>query len=282
MFPAWDMGSGDQAVFQYKNGDMADFEDLQVFTGGYLINSFTSATEYAIMVDDTMTFRHRVTSDYVELAYNWGYYFQGMDFYGMKDTGAPVTTASIQGTFDETYGYYTSEIGVTLTATDDVTGVMTTYYTIDGGSPQVYTRPFVIEGDGTHSFCFWSEDYEGNVEEQKCVENLVIDETGPSVTITGPEPGIYLMGNKILNSDKYIFLFGGVTVSASVSIDGAPLQTVEFYMNDELFAEDTSSPFQMTCTLKNSGSATFKVVARDVLGEDDEDSLTVDTYLKIF
>ena len=110
----------------------------------------------------------------------------------------------------------------------------------------------------------------------------MIDQSGPSITITGPEPGIYLMGNKILNSDKYIFLFGGVTVSASVSVDDAPLQTVEFYMNNELFAEDTSAPYTMTCTLKNSGSATFKVVAKDVLGETDQDELTVDTYLKIF
>jgi hypothetical protein len=276
-----DQAPGDEILFQYSK----DGENFNTLANPAFWRGIFNAPVSDAMMNDELTIRMRFISDGVEATVpylEWdGVSFNDLKFLGMKDLNAPVTTVAMQGTFDQTYHYYTSEVGITLTATDDVTGVAATYYILDGTEYE-YTRPFVVEDDGEHTLCFYSVDNEGNVETQKCVENFVIDQTGPDVEITGPEPGIYLMGNKILNSDKYIFLFGGVTISASVTIDGAPLATVEFYMNDELFAEDTSSPYQMTCTLKNSGAATFKVIARDVLGESDQDTLEVDTYLKIF
>jgi hypothetical protein len=274
----FDQAAGDEVYIEVSSNDGVTWQDLGLpgFWAGLYQGEVTDQ-----MMNGDLIFRVRFVTDDVPHS-NWvGVQMNDLAFYGMKDLNAPTTTIAMQGTFDETYHYYTSEVGVTLTATDDVTGVAHTYYILDGVQSE-YTRPFVIEDDGEHSLCFYSVDFEGNVEVQKCVENFYIDQTGPSVSITGPQPGIYLFGNKILDSDKYIFLFGGVTVSASVSIDDAPLATVEFYMNDVLFAEDTSSPYQMTCTMKNSGSATFKVIARDVLGASDQDSLTVDTYLKIF
>jgi hypothetical protein len=257
-----DNAPGDEILFQYSN-DGINFETLA--EPGFWANIAQFPVEDEQM-DGELTFRARFITDDLVYSYWDGVAIDDLKFYGMKDNNAPVTTIAMQGTFDETYHYYTSEVGVTLTATDDVTGVAHTYYILDGVQSE-YTRPFVIEEDGEHTLCFYSVDFEGNTEEQKCVETFYIDQTGPSITITGPEPGIYFMGNKILNSDKYIFLFGGVTVSASVSVDDAPLATVEFYMNDVLFAEDTTAPYQMTCTMKNSGSAEFKVVAKDVLGE---------------
>jgi len=187
----------------------------------------------------------------------------------------------MQGTFDETYGYYTSGVAIWLTAVDDLTGVADIFYELDGVQ-YTYTGPFMITGDGLHTLCYWAVDNEGNTEAKRCIPPFKIDESGPSVTITIADgPGLYLFGNKLLDSEKYIFLFGGVDVKASVSIDGAPLQTVEFYMNDELFGEDTSSPFQLRCTLKNQGSATFKVIAKDVLGQTATAQQVVDTYIKL-
>jgi hypothetical protein len=296
-----DMGDFDTLFVEYSN-DGENWEVNDELTG-YALLRHTIINFQDEFQEGEIDVRFRVVSDDIGISghpwWFYGYYGGGFlgwfpawnfafgatvnepTFYGMKDTHAPVTTITLEGTFDETYHYYTSDVAVYLDATDDITGVAATYYILDGVEYE-YTRPFVVDGDGEHTLCFYSVDFEGNVEEQKCVPPFLIDQSGPSITITGPEPGIYLMGNKILNSDKYIFLFGGVTVSASVTVEDAPLQTVEFYMNNELFAEDTSAPYTMTCTLKNSGSATFKVVAKDVLGETDQDELTVDTYLKIF
>jgi len=101
------------------------------------------------------------------------------------------------------------------------------------------------------------------------------------VTITAPGPGLFLFGSKLLDAAQSIHLFGGVQVAATVTIAGAPLKVVEFYMNDVLFAQDVTAPFETYCTEKNSGSATFKVVAIDILDQTGEDSVSVDTYIKI-
>jgi hypothetical protein len=287
-----DFGSGDTLVTQYSIDGGVTWQTYQSLAGfGVLRADYIEfQDEFA---DGEVLLRYVVESDDVEDGFRPGWWppwrpsiafgatFVEPMIYGMKDLNAPVTTITMEGTFDETYHYYTSDVAIYLDATDDVTGVAATYYILDGVEYE-YQRPFVIEDDGEHTLCFYSVDNEDNVEIQQCVVPFRIDQSGPDVTITGPEPGIYLMGNKVLNSDKYIFLFGGVTISASVSVDDAPLSSVEFYMNDELFGEDTSAPFSLKCTLKNSGAATFKVIARDVLGESDQDELTVDTYLKLF
>jgi hypothetical protein len=233
------------------------------------------------LTEPQVQLRWRMTSDSINTDICHGYGFMWMQFYGMKDTNPPTTTVALEGTFDPVFHYWTSEIAVTLTAVDDLTGVKTTYYELDGVQ-HTYDGPFLIEDDGEHTLCYWSEDNEGNVETKKCIVPFRIDQTGPEVTITGPESGLYIGGNLILPSEKYIFLFGGVPLSASVTIDGAPLQTVQFFMNDVLFHEDTSAPYEAFCTEKNSGPATFKVKAIDVLGEDDEKTLAVDFYLKLF
>ena len=54
---------------------------------------------------------------------------------------------------------------MTLTASDAVSGVAATYYTIDAGSQQTYSgSPFTVFGAGTHLITFWSVDAAGNTE----------------------------------------------------------------------------------------------------------------------
>ena len=203
-------------------------------------------------------------------------------FYGMYEENPPFTTIEMQGTFDETYGYYTSEVAVWLTAVDDIVGVAATYYELDG-TQYTYTGPFIIDGDGEHTLCYWSVDNEGNVEAKKCVPPFKIDQSGPTgvgISILDG-PGIYILGFKIPIGDNYIVLFQGVDVTATASVSGAPLKSVEFYMNDQLFSEDTEAPFKATCCMKNQGAATFKVVAKDVLGKSSSASQSVQTYIKL-
>jgi hypothetical protein len=272
-----DLADGDAVQFLAKPDDGA-FET-------YFVPTDWTGTIQANLADarlgDTTTIRTRVTTDDVNNPGYDGVTLMDFHFYGMKDLNAPVTTATLSGTFDAVYHYYTSEVAVQLSAVDDVSGVAAIYYELDG-TQYTYNRPFVIEGDGEHTLCYWAVDNEGNVEAKQCVAPFMIDETGPNVQITGPEPGIYLFGNHLLDSDKYIFLFGGFEVTASVDVDNAPLATVEFYFNDVLVGEDTTAPFNMAISQKNTGGATIKVVAIDVLGESDQATLEIDTYLKLF
>jgi hypothetical protein len=258
------------------DADLQYWESADVIIGDYLTTDDIMIRWHMVTIEDP----NQVNSyaGFGPLT-DYGY---PIAFYGMADSAAPVTTITISGTFDETYAYFTSAVTVTLDATDDVTGVAATYYEIDGGAATEYTGPFQVTGDGEHEVCYWSVDNEDNVEEKKCAPKFKIDATGPSIEISIADgPGIYLFGNKLMSSEKYIFLFGGVDVKATVSVNGAPLKTVEFYMGDELFGEDTSSPFGLKCTLKNQGAATFKVIAIDVLGKTASASQTVDTYIKL-
>jgi hypothetical protein len=237
----------------------------------------------ASYLDGSMKVRWRFTSNAANAAFYFGFGFEDICFYGMKDNNGPTTTLQMSGTFDETYHYYTSAVKMKLTASDDITGVKTIYYKLDGVTKE-YTDLVTINTDGDHTFCYWAVDNEGNVEAEKCVPPFRIDLTGPTVTITGPATGaLYLMGNQILplKSGKTIFLFGGIPVTATATSTEAPIQVVRFYLDDVLLAEDSTSPYGATLSAKHSGPAVIKVTARDVLGHEASATLNIDNYIKI-
>ncbi|DAC73378.1 MAG TPA: hypothetical protein DSN98_00400 [Thermoplasmata archaeon] len=81
------------------------------------------------------------------------------------DATPPVTTCTLEGTMDGEI--YTSDVTVTLTATDDMSGVNYTRYKVDGGEWNIYTAPFVVSGNGEHIVAFYSADIAGNIETEK-------------------------------------------------------------------------------------------------------------------
>jgi hypothetical protein len=72
------------------------------------------------------------------------------------DTIAPHTAASVSGTV--------TPVQVTLSATDNASGVASTVYQLDGGAVQSYTGPFTVSSLGNHTLTFHSTDVAGNVE----------------------------------------------------------------------------------------------------------------------
>src|SRR5207302_1799503 len=85
----------------------------------------------------------------------------------VKDTQPPVTTATLDRAGpDGKAGWSVQPVKVTLNAMDNV-GVAATYYTIDGGSQQTYSGPFILSADGSHTVKFWSVDEAGNTENPK-------------------------------------------------------------------------------------------------------------------
>jgi subtilase family serine protease len=83
------------------------------------------------------------------------------------DTIAPVTTASLSGTISGSG--YTGPVTVTLKATDNASGVVATYYSINGGSSTTYNGPFKVSYNGTATVNFHSVDRAGNVESTKSI-----------------------------------------------------------------------------------------------------------------
>ena len=88
------------------------------------------------------------------------------------DITPPVTTCTLDG--ELVGGVYISNVTVTLTATDDMSGVNYTMYKLDDGNYDVYTGPFVVSGESSHTVYYYSVDLAGNVEAEKS-KTFIID-----------------------------------------------------------------------------------------------------------
>jgi hypothetical protein len=108
------------------------------------------------------------------------------------DETAPVTTAALSGTLNGSV--YNSAVKVTLSATDNLSGVKTTYYSLDGGTNTTYTAALNVTALGSHSVKFYSVDYAGNTETTKTVSFTI---SQASQTITFANPGTQTYGTPL-------------------------------------------------------------------------------------
>jgi regulation of enolase protein 1 (concanavalin A-like superfamily) len=99
------------------------------------------------------------------------------------DVKAPITTVSTQpGQPQGTNGWYTSDVTVTLTASDEESGVQATEYRINGADWQAYTSPVILTSEGVTRFEYRSRDEDGNVEETKSLA-VAIDKQSPELKL---------------------------------------------------------------------------------------------------
>lgn len=126
------------------------------------------------------------------------------------DTKPPVTSANAPSSWN------TSSVPMTLTASDDTSGVAATYYTIDGGAQQTYGSTFNVTGDGVHTVQFWSVDRAGNIETARTA-TIKIDTTAPSITHT-QSPAVNAQGWN--NTDVAVTFTCTDNTSGIASCDG--------------------------------------------------------------
>jgi hypothetical protein len=94
---------------------------------------------------------------------------------GVKiDRTAPGTVATAPS------GWSKTAVTVTFSATDNLSGVHATYYTVDGSASQSGAT-VTVSTEGTHTVGYWSVDKAGNVETAQTVQVLV-DLTNPTLT----------------------------------------------------------------------------------------------------
>ncbi|MFJ7754504.1 Ig-like domain-containing protein [Peribacillus muralis] len=79
------------------------------------------------------------------------------------DTIPPVTKNKMTPIFNDRNTYIIA-LKVTYIASDDKTGVKETLYRINGGTWQIYTKPFDVSADKTHTLEYYSTDKAGNKE----------------------------------------------------------------------------------------------------------------------
>jgi hypothetical protein len=115
---------------------------------------------------------------------------QGDGFFVLIDNKAPQTQVFISGK-PGLNGWYKSDVFVSLVASDDLSGVYATFYSINGGLFVDYSGAFLIPVDGVYKIEYFSKDIAGNVEfittdgidslKSIC---LKIDKTVPTTTCT--------------------------------------------------------------------------------------------------
>src|SRR5437667_1902652 len=81
----------------------------------------------------------------------------------VSDITPPVTAYSASGS-GGTNNWYTSSVTVSLSATDDSSGVAAIHFRTNGGAWQSYVGPFAVAADGTHAVDYYSTDNTGNTE----------------------------------------------------------------------------------------------------------------------
>ena len=152
------------------------------------------------------------------------------------DTTPPVTTITlVPATLGGKNGWYISNVVVTLNATDDISGVNATYYTINIGEWKTYSEPFILESDGYYVIEYYSVDNVGNIEDVKSSE-LKIDQRSPKVHLSYDS---YKIGEIIY-----------INFTAYCSDELSGLERVEFYLADELKLTAYKEPYNWTVPLE--------------------------------
>jgi hypothetical protein len=128
------------------------------------------------------------------------------------DETAPVTTATLSGT--RSGSGYTGPVTVKLTATDNLSGVASTRYTVNGGALTTYTGPFNVNEDGSKTITFHSVDKAENVEATKSISFL----EPPAIPVPiAPANGEGLATGTTSTSVKWAAVSGATSYTVQVS-----------------------------------------------------------------
>jgi hypothetical protein len=295
----FDLTQATQAILHFdQNFSFADDNDLgyvEISTDGgetwqaILVNKGTSGGWLPVALDISayaggdipVQIRWRFVSD--ESGQDYGWMFDNIWVDGKVDYTDPMVEATLSpATPNGDYDWYTSDVTVTLTATDNyrVDRIM---YRIDGGTWLTYTSPFSIGIDGEHIIDFYAIDTVGNDGPIGSV-SFKIDGTAPTASINVPQAGyIYFFGRELM--PRIIFrdnalIIGGLVAEASASDATSGIYVVKFNEDGTTFGEDTTAPYAVPLPFSMFASHELTVTAVDMAGN----SYTTGAvgYFKIF
>jgi hypothetical protein len=103
--------------------------------------------------------------------------------YVEPDTVPPVTTCELDGQMNG--NTYVSNVTVTLTATDNGSGVDYTKYKLDLGTWTTYAGSFIVTDDGGHTLSFYSVDHAGNTEATQNVTFTIMHHPDVTLSVKG-------------------------------------------------------------------------------------------------
>ncbi|MEU6018639.1 family 16 glycoside hydrolase [Streptomyces sp. NPDC047515] len=175
---------------------------------------------------------------------------------GGTDTTAPETSAKVDGDKNAD-GAYVGQATVTVSATDDSSGVDTVEYAVGaGGAWQPYTTPIVVSEVGTHTIRYRATDKAGNTAAEKSVDFAVA--APPTDDRTPPETSATVSGEK---DDQGRYL-GMATVTVTASDTGSGVNTIEYAIG----ADGAWKPYTAPVMVHETGTHQVRYRATDRAG----------------
>src|SRR5262249_32618309 len=151
------------------------------------------------------------------------------------DKTPPVTQVTFSDNNAGNNGWYRGTVQISMSATDNQSGVNTIYYMIDNGTAKVYSAPFNYSTNGVHTLTYWSVDKVLNTEG---VRNLPIkiDQNSPNLTLTATPASVVASSTPVT-----------VTISGHLtdSISGVDPLSANFYVIDEYVVAEPRGPITL-------------------------------------
>jgi Carbohydrate binding domain. len=183
--------------------------------------------------------------------------------YYERDVTPPATTAAVVGT--EKNGWYSSDVAVTLSASDDMSGVGRTMYRIgDSGSWTLYAAPVTISQEGTSVIQYYSVDKDGNAENVQQQE-IKIDKSEPTISL--------MVDGSTLNDAGTFDDYLPLTFKAGDSLSG--LASAKLTLDGNVYDIDPQMQAGIDVNLAGKlGSHTAVITVEDKAGNRSEENLS--------
>ena len=165
------------------------------------------------------------------------------------DTIPPTTTINCVGSPCVAGAWYRSGVSISLMATDADSGVAQIRYTTNGTVPTrttgiIYTAPFTLAATTTINYRAY--DNAGNLEPNN-VQQVQVDGTAPTATLTAPSAGAIVAGQ--------------TTLSANAT-DNVAVDHVDFLVDGASVGSDSSAPYSFDWNSATVVDGTHTIAAR--------------------
>ena len=172
------------------------------------------------------------------------------------DTTAPVTTAAVAGPLGLN-GWYTGPTTVSFSATDDLSGVVKTEYSLDSGVNWTSGSSLSLTASGIYSILFRSTDLDDNVESPGSI-TIALDSKAPVIS-EDASPAILLANTGPIQ----------VKISGKISdnLSGVNPGSTRFAVHDEYGKVQPTG----LVTIDSNGNYSFTVSLRTFVKDDDKD-----------
>ncbi len=155
--------------------------------------------------------------------------------------------------------FLTSETQISLTVTDEDSGVKRISYSIDGGEQLDYNEPFVISSEGVHTVVYYGEDEVGNAANESIT--FIVDNTGPNIESILSMEKIGKLSLDELSDDLEVYSKG---VKLYLGATDNMIDTDKIYLT----LNDEESAYNIPRELNKQGIISFRVRAVDKLGNE--------------